>query len=84
MAQFPLDEPFTFEGKAATTTGIDGIVNNFKDHFKSEKMTPRDLGALLSLGGTVPIPIGTPEMVADVFEQWMDGTGINGFNVCCS
>jgi len=43
--------------------------------------TPRRLGARMSFGGTGSTPVGTPTMVADVFETWMNEADIDGFNV---
>ncbi|RDW88144.1 hypothetical protein BP6252_00176 [Coleophoma cylindrospora] len=45
------------------------------------EMTPRKLGELLGLGGSTPIPIGTPAMVADVFERWFNESNIDGYNI---
>lgn len=50
----------------------------------TEQWTPRKLGAMLSLGGTTPMPIGTPEMVADFMEEWFRETDIDGFNLACT
>ncbi|KAF2429970.1 hypothetical protein EJ08DRAFT_589898, partial [Tothia fuscella] len=33
------------------------------------------------LGRFHPVPVGTPEMIADVFEQWIDEADIDGFNI---
>ena len=33
--------------------------------------------------GFCPMPVGTPEMVADVFEDWVNNGDIDGFNVAC-
>ena len=32
-------------------------------------------------GGFHPAPVGTPEMVADVFEQWIKEADVDGFNI---
>ncbi|RDW95108.1 luciferase-like protein [Coleophoma crateriformis] len=82
MSQFPLDEPFNFEGKTADNT-ITGVINNFKTYSKdmSEAWTPRKLGGMLSFGGTTPMPVGTPSMVADFMEKWFTETDIDGFNM---
>jgi alkanesulfonate monooxygenase SsuD/methylene tetrahydromethanopterin reductase-like flavin-dependent oxidoreductase (luciferase family) len=33
--------------------------------------------------GFGPMPLGTPEQVADVMEQWFTEGGIDGFNISC-
>jgi len=48
-----------------------------------EPWTPKTMGAMMSLGGTTPMPIGTPEYVADFMEKWFNESGIDGFNLTC-
>lgn len=43
--------------------------------------TPRNIGKQISLGGNGPVPVGTAEEVADVFEHWADTADLDGFNV---
>lgn len=39
------------------------------------------LGETMALGGFHPAPVGTPEMVADVFEEWIREADVDGFNI---
>ncbi|KAE9982771.1 hypothetical protein EG328_010635 [Venturia inaequalis] len=81
LSQYPIDEPFKFEGKPADNT-ITGVINNLKTATENDgEWTPRRLGELMALGGTTPAPVGTAEMVADVFEEWFRETDIDGFNI---
>lgn len=83
LSQYPIDEPFTFEGKPADNT-ITGVINNLKTATDNDgEWTPRRLGELMALGGTTPAPVGTAEMVADVFVEWFRETDIDGFNIVC-
>ncbi|KAH8678273.1 putative xenobiotic compound monooxygenase, DszA family [Xylariales sp. PMI_506] len=81
LSRFPLDEVFELKdapGDAATHT----FLENFnKATGTNEKWTPRKLGEKMALGGFHPAPVGTPEMVADVFEQWIDEADVDGFNI---
>ncbi|KAH8883609.1 Nitrilotriacetate monooxygenase component A/pristinamycin IIA synthase subunit A [Thozetella sp. PMI_491] len=81
LSRFPLDEPFELTdkpGDAATHT----FLENFnKASGTNEKWTPRKLGEKMALGGFHPAPVGTAEMVADVFEQWVDEADVDGFNI---
>lgn len=43
--------------------------------------TPRNIGKQISLGGNGPVPVGTAEEVADVFEHWADTADLDGFNI---
>jgi alkanesulfonate monooxygenase SsuD/methylene tetrahydromethanopterin reductase-like flavin-dependent oxidoreductase (luciferase family) len=38
---------------------------------------------MFALGKSGPRPVGTPEMVADVFEKWWKEADIDGFNINC-
>lgn len=35
----------------------------------------------MALGGFHPAPVGTPEMVADVFQKWIEEADVDGFNI---
>ena len=81
LSRFPLDEVFELKD-APGDTAIHSILNNFsKVTGDLEPWTPRKLGEKMALGGFHPCPVGTPEMVADVFEQWVDECDVDGFNI---
>jgi len=46
-----------------------------------EKWTKLTVGQQISVGGLGPVVIGTPEMVADEFERWVEEAGVDGFNI---
>lgn len=35
----------------------------------------------MALGGLHPSPVGTPEMIADIIEDWIVEADIDGFNI---
>lgn len=81
LSRFPIDEPFDLKD-APADMAVHSILNNFNKAASSdEPWTPRRLGEKMALGGFHPAPVGTPEMVADVFEQWIDECGVDGFNI---
>jgi Luciferase-like monooxygenase len=83
LSQYPPDEPFAFKGEQSEAS-IHGTINNIKAVLglnDDEPWTPRRLGAQMSFGGTGSTPVGTPAMIADVFEMWMREAEIDGFNV---
>ncbi len=83
MSKYPLDEPFVFSG-AYADNAIHGIISNFQSgDGTSEAWTPRKLGTKISLGGLYPTVIGTPEMVADYMEKFVEETDVDGFNMYC-
>jgi alkanesulfonate monooxygenase SsuD/methylene tetrahydromethanopterin reductase-like flavin-dependent oxidoreductase (luciferase family) len=55
------------------------------DQFGKERpWKARKIGEIMAYGSHSPMPVGTPEMVADVFQNWFEEAGVDGFNVCCS
>ncbi|RDW63905.1 nitrilotriacetate monooxygenase component A IIA synthase subunit A [Coleophoma crateriformis] len=81
LSKYPYKEPFTFEAQAGDGA-ITGVIKNFNLRVKesTEPLTPEKIGKLAGFINT-PAPIGTPEMVADVFQEWMDKTDVDGFNL---
>lgn len=43
--------------------------------------TPRKIGQQMAFCGFGPMPVGTPDMIADVMEDFANNGGIDGFNV---
>jgi FMN-dependent oxidoreductase (nitrilotriacetate monooxygenase family) len=43
--------------------------------------TVREAAQFIGLGGRGPVLVGDPVQVADQLEEWMDDTGIDGFNL---
>ncbi|KEY73891.1 hypothetical protein S7711_06099 [Stachybotrys chartarum IBT 7711] len=81
LSRFPVDEEFELTGAPG-----DDAVHSFLDNFgkaigHTGAWTPRKLGEMMALGGFHPCPVGTPEMIADVFEKWIDEADIDGFNI---
>lgn len=81
LSRFPLDEAFELKS-APGDSAIHTFLENFnKTIGNSEPWTPRRLGETMALGGFHPAPVGTPEMVADAFEEWIDEADVDGFNI---
>ena len=40
----------------------------------------RDVARFVGIGGAGPVLVGTPESIADQFEDWIDA-GVDGFNL---
>jgi hypothetical protein len=81
LSRFPLDDVFEL-----TDAPGDDATHTFLENFNkatgnTEPWTPRRLGETMALGGFHPAPVGTPEMIADVFEQWIDEADVDGFNI---
>lgn len=81
LSQFPLDEPFNFEGILSDNsvhTMIEAV-----QRFLTPDMTPRQLGKEFAFCGFGTMPVGTPDMIADVIEEWINVADIDGFIVSC-
>lgn len=81
LSRFPLDEVFELKDAPG-----DAAVHTFLENFNkatgnTDPWTPRKLGEKMALGGFHPVPVGTAEMVADVFEQWVTEADVDGFNI---
>lgn len=85
LSKYALDEPFTFNDSSQDDASIQGIFNIFKsiERGDNEPWTPRRIGQRYAFGGLGPKAIGTPEMVADIFEEWLVGSDVDGFNIQC-
>jgi len=80
LSQYPVDEPFDIGD------GVGSTIHTMFDAIKSvsgEAITPRRLGEEFAFCGFAMMPIGTPEMIADVMEEWVNVGDIDGFNVAC-
>jgi FMN-dependent oxidoreductase (nitrilotriacetate monooxygenase family) len=47
----------------------------------SRQWTVREAAEFVSLGGRGPVILGSPAEVADQLEEWLDATGVDGFNL---
>ena len=43
--------------------------------------TPRVVAGKAAIGGLGPVAVGTPSVVADEMERWVDEANLDGFNV---
>jgi alkanesulfonate monooxygenase SsuD/methylene tetrahydromethanopterin reductase-like flavin-dependent oxidoreductase (luciferase family) len=78
-SKYPMDEPFEFEETDADNQAK-GSILSFKDE-KQGTWTPRKLGLKMALGSTYPNIIGTPEMVCDELERWVEVGDVDGFSL---
>jgi alkanesulfonate monooxygenase SsuD/methylene tetrahydromethanopterin reductase-like flavin-dependent oxidoreductase (luciferase family) len=81
LSQFPLDEPFNFEG-VMTDNSVHTMIQAVQ-RFLTPTTTPRQLGKDFALCGFGTMPVGTPDMIANIIEEWINGADIDGFIVSC-
>jgi alkanesulfonate monooxygenase SsuD/methylene tetrahydromethanopterin reductase-like flavin-dependent oxidoreductase (luciferase family) len=82
LSSFPLDEEFIVKTDTSGGQGIYAMMDSVKSH-AAEVITPRVLAQKMAFCGFCPMPVGDPETVADVFEDWVNNGDIDGFNVAC-
>ncbi|PMD38769.1 bacterial luciferase-like protein [Hyaloscypha variabilis F] len=75
---YPLDEPLDYN-EIKEGVVIEDVGTNVKKD--PEPLTPRQLGERMAFCGGGNMPIGTPDMIADVMEEWINVGDIDGFNV---
>jgi FMN-dependent oxidoreductase (nitrilotriacetate monooxygenase family) len=80
FAGYELDAPLEYFASDAIQTFVEG----FTKADPSRKWTLRQIAEFLGVGGFAPITVGSPEIVADDMERWMEETGIDGFNLIYS
>ncbi|RDW63904.1 dimethyl-sulfide monooxygenase-3 [Coleophoma crateriformis] len=79
FGQYPLDEPFVLDD-SKPDSGIHAMITALQ-RYSDLPMTPRRIGQQMAFCGFAAMPVGTPEMVADVFEEWANEGDIDGFNI---
>ncbi len=55
-------------------------MHGFTEADPTRKWTLRDLAKYVGIGGAGPVLVGTPEQIADTFEEWVEA-GVDGFNL---
>ncbi|KAN0104218.1 putative monooxygenase moxC [Hyaloscypha variabilis] len=68
FSKLPPDVPFIFDDKNSDNA-IHTMMKTIKRYDKDGTLTPRMLGEEMAFCGFGPMPVGTPEMVADVMEK---------------
>ena len=76
FGQFTPEQPLEY----IETNAIRTLVHGFTEADPSRKWTLRDLAKYVGIGGAGPVLVGTPEHIADSFQDWIDA-GVDGFNL---
>jgi FMN-dependent oxidoreductase (nitrilotriacetate monooxygenase family) len=76
FGQFEPDQPLEY----IETNAIRTLVHGFTEADPTRKWTLRDLAKYVGIGGAGPVLVGTPEQIADTFEEWVEA-GVDGFNL---
>lgn len=82
FSKFPEDEPFDLETLKLGNAGVHTMIEAVQ-RYANQPMTPRLLGEIMAFCGFAAMPVGTPEMVADLMERWIVEADVDGFNLAC-
>lgn len=77
MSQFDPDVPLQNVQTNVSQTAVD----LFSKVDPDRAWTPRDIADFVGIGGNGPTLVGSPSSVADQLIQWMNETGVAGFNL---
>lgn len=69
------------EIKYIDTNAVKSMLEHLTISSPNKKWTVRELANFAGIGGMGPVVVGTPEQIADTFEEWIDETDIDGFNL---
>jgi len=76
FSEYGPDQPLEYiETNAART-----ILHGFTAADPGRKWTMRDVAKYVGIGGGGPVLVGTPEQIADSFQDWTR-VGVDGFNI---
>ncbi|KAL4962064.1 luciferase-like domain-containing protein [Aspergillus stella-maris] len=83
LSKLKPDEEVTKQmGNQATNVQLQSLLENLSYPGEGvSKWTPRSIGKAVALGASGPVPVGTPEEVADEMERWVKVANIDGFNL---
>jgi FMN-dependent oxidoreductase (nitrilotriacetate monooxygenase family) len=71
------DEPL----RHIETNAVQSSVEAFSSADPSKVWTVRELAEWISIGGLGPLFVGGPQTIADLLEEWVEETDVDGFNL---
>jgi long-chain alkane monooxygenase len=67
--------------RKAETNAIVSIVDALAEGDPDKKWTVEELAAWGGVGGLGPVIVGSPSTVADILQEWVEDTDVDGFNL---
>ncbi len=78
LSQYDLDEPVG----NVESNAIRSVIQNYEESAKNgEEFTVRDIATGGAIGGLGPTIVGGGETIADLLQEWVDDTDVDGFNL---
>jgi long-chain alkane monooxygenase len=77
FGRYAPDEPL----RHIETNAVQSSVEAFSSADPGKVWTVRELGEWIGIGGLGPVFVGGPSTVADLLEEWVEDTDVDGFNL---
>jgi len=77
FGRYAADEPL----RHIETNAVQSSVEAFSSADPGKLWTVRELAEWIGIGGLGPLFVGGPSTVADLLEEWVDETDVDGFNL---
>lgn len=77
FSQFAPDEPL----RHRYTNAVQSAVETFTTIDPDKVWTVREMADWVGIGGFGPVFVGSPSTVADLLEEWVEDTDVDGFNL---
>jgi long-chain alkane monooxygenase len=77
FGRYAPDEPL----RHIETNAVQSSVEAFSSADPSKVWTIRELAEWIGIGGLGPLFVGGPQTVADLLEEWVEDTDVDGFNL---
>jgi FMN-dependent oxidoreductase (nitrilotriacetate monooxygenase family) len=77
LGKFDLDE----ELRATKTNANQSALESFTTSDPNRRWKIREIAEFVGLGGRGPVVAGSPVQVADLLQQWIEETDVDGFNL---
>ena len=77
FSQFAPDEPL----RHRYTNAVQSAVETFTTIDPDKVWTVREMADWVGIGGFGPVFVGSPQTVADLLQEWVEDTDVDGFNL---
>lgn len=77
FGQFAPDEPL----RHRYTNAVQSAVETFTTIDPDKVWTVREMAEWVGIGGFGPVFVGSPQTVADLLQEWVEDTDVDGFNL---
>jgi FMN-dependent oxidoreductase (nitrilotriacetate monooxygenase family) len=77
FGQFSPDEPL----RHRYTNAVQSAVETFTTIDPDKVWTVREMADWVGIGGFGPVFVGSPQTVADLLQEWVEDTDVDGFNL---